>query len=168
MEQATRRLLFGHVVSGVTTLVCLGAALYLRHRAFGDYKSMILPPSLLALELAAIMAMTVFGSLAQPMTGSDRRLYYLAAALALFVAIAWLIGWGVGPVSDVRSAVGKPVAVYVAAALPLLATAWALRLVDRAEWLVRFVIPPLTGFAGTLAIVPVLLTVGCALSGDCL
>jgi hypothetical protein len=47
-------------------------------------------------------------------------------------------------------------------------TAWGSRLVDREAWLFRSVILPLAGFAGTLAIVPALLMLACALTGDCL
>jgi hypothetical protein len=155
-------------MTGVTTLLCLVAGLILRHRAVGDYQSMIVPPSILVSELAAIMVVTLAGGLEQPSTRSPRGLYYVAATLGLFVAIVWFIEWGVGPVWDIRSALGKPVALYVAASLPLIVTAWGLRLVHPEEWLIRSVVPPLAGFAGTLAIVPVLLTVGCALSGDCL
>src|SRR5262249_46463473 len=109
MHETTRRSLVGPTVSGVKTLLWFGAALYVRQRAVGDYQSMILPPSLLVLELAAVMVVVRVGNLALPTIGSQRHLYYLAAALGLIIALAWAFGWGIGSPWGFPSAFGKAI-----------------------------------------------------------
>ena len=106
---------------------------------------------------------------ARAILGSQRHVYCAAATLGSLVAITWAaVGWGFGPEPDLRRLSGMLVAFYVAAAMPLIAAALAVRLVEREEWLARSVVPPVVGFVGTLASVPLLLMVGCALTGDCL
>jgi hypothetical protein len=167
MEEARRRFLFGHVVSGVTTVLCLGVGAYLRQWAGSDFKDWLLPPAHLALELAALMVVILMEDLARPATGSKRHLYYVAAAMGLIVATAWVFVWGVGSPWDASVAFGKAVAIYIPAAVPLAATAWTLGVVGREEWLSRSVIAPLIGFAGALATVPISLALVCALNRDC-